>query len=81
MTACRLVIHGRVQGVCYRDWTVGKARELGVAGWVRNCDDGTVAAHVEGDEEAVRRMVERMRQGPPAARVERIEVANAPTKA
>jgi acylphosphatase len=62
-----------VQGVFYRNWTVAAARRLGVAGWVRNCGDGSVAAHVQGDAATVRRMVELMRAGPPAAQVERIE--------
>lgn len=73
MIALRLKIHGRVQGVFYRDWTIGHARELGLAGWVRNEADGTVAAHLEGADEAVEDMVARMHQGPPHARVERVE--------
>lgn len=73
MTATSVTVHGRVQGVFYRDWTVETASALGLAGWVRNETDGTVAAHVEGEAEAVRRMVDLMRMGPPAARVERIE--------
>ena len=72
MIARRLTIHGRVQGVFYRDWTVEKARSLGLAGWVRNQAGGTVAAHLEGPEDAVRAMVEAMREGPSSARVERI---------
>jgi len=62
-----------VQGVFYRDWTVRNARELGLTGWVRNCDDCTVEALLQGDDAAVRRMAERMREGPAAARVERID--------
>ena len=73
MIALRLIVHGRVQGVFYRDWTVMNARRLGLGGWVRNRPDGTVEALVQGDEAEVRRMVGLMRQGPPAARVERIE--------
>ena len=73
--ARRLAIHGRVQGVFYRDWTVKNARELGLTGWVRNERDGSVAAHVEGAGQLVERMIERMRTGPPAAKVERIEVS------
>jgi acylphosphatase len=73
MTALRLTIHGRVQGVFYRDWTVRTARELGLAGWVRNEADGSVAAHLEGDAGAVEAMVERMRDGPPRAAPTRIE--------
>ena len=73
MIARCLTVHGRVQGVFYRHWTVDTARRLGLAGWVRNCPDGSVAAHVEGEEPAVRRMIELMRSGPPAAMVERMD--------
>ncbi|MXP09101.1 acylphosphatase [Pseudoblastomonas halimionae] len=73
MTARHLIIYGRVQGVFYRDWTVETARSLGVCGWVRNLPDGTVEAQVEGEREAVERMIAAMEDGPPRARVERIE--------
>jgi acylphosphatase len=73
MIALRLTVHGRVQAVFYRNWTIAAARQLGLTGWVRNCGDGTVAALVQGDEAAVRRMVAAMHQGPPKAVVERIE--------
>ena len=73
MTARHLVVHGRVQGVFFRDWTVETARSLGVSGWVRNRSDGTVEAQLEGEDEAVQRMVAAMHGGPPRARVERIE--------
>ena len=72
-TALRVTVHGRVQGVFYRNWTVDNARELGLTGWVRNEADGTVSALLQGDAATVRQMVERMRDGPPAARVERID--------
>jgi len=71
--ALRLIVHGRVQGVFYRDWTARNARELGLAGWVRNRPDGTVEALLQGEEAGVRRMVELMRSGPPRAQVERID--------
>ncbi|MEQ8410865.1 MAG: acylphosphatase [Erythrobacter sp.] len=71
--ATRLILHGRVQGVFYRDWTVSTARGLGLAGWVRNLPDGTVEAHLEGEAETVEAMIGRMQDGPPRARVERIE--------
>ncbi len=73
MIALRLTVYGRVQGVFYRNWTVRTARQLRLAGWVRNCSDGTVAAHVEGDEAAVHQMIALMRSGPPDAVVERID--------
>ncbi len=73
-TTKRLRIHGEVQGVFYRAWSAEAARSLGLSGWVRNRSDGTVEMLLHGEEGAVRTMIERCRQGPPAARVERIEV-------
>jgi len=67
-------IHGRVQGVFYRAWTEKTARSLGLAGWVRNRRDGTVEALFRGPREAVEEMLKRAYDGPPAARVARIEV-------
>ena len=57
-------LSGHVQGVFYRVWAQGQARELGVSGWIRNRPDGSVEAHLAGDESAVTRMIERMRRGP-----------------
>ncbi len=72
---------GRVQGVFYRAWAQGHARELGVSGWIRNCPDGSVEAHLTGDEHAVERMVERMRRGPSNARVDEITVEDSAPEA
>ena len=77
MTPTHLIIHGRVQGVFYRDWTVKTARRLGIVGWVRNLPDGTVEAHLEGTSDAVEDMVAAMQDGPPAARVDIIECSDA----
>ena len=74
MTSRHLVVHGRVQGVFYRDWTVRTARSLGVSGWVRNLPDGTVEALVEGELLSVEQMIEAMRGGPPRASVSSIDV-------
>jgi acylphosphatase len=71
----RLRIHGRVQGVFYRGWSVETARALGVRGWVRNRRDGSVEMLVQGGAEQVEAMIARCREGPPAARVERVEIA------
>jgi acylphosphatase len=73
-TARILVVHGLVQGVFFRDSTRRQALAHGVVGWVRNEPDGTVRAHVEGDPEAVERLVDWARQGPPHAVVERLDV-------
>ena len=78
--ATHLIVHGRVQGVFYRDWTVSTAQELNVGGWVRNLPDGTVEAHLEGERDAVETMIDMMQEGPPAAKVERIERTKAETQ-
>jgi acylphosphatase len=72
----RVVVHGRVQGVFFRDTCRREARAAGLAGWVRNRPDGTVEAVFEGPDEAVRRMVEWCRTGPRYADVDRIDVAD-----
>jgi len=69
----RVVVHGRVQGVWFRGATAERAREIGVAGWVRNRADGTVEAVIEGAPGAVETLVRFVHRGPPAARVERVE--------
>ena len=74
MSGCRVRIYGRVQGVGFRDWAMGRARALGVRGWVRNRRDGSVELVAYGDDEAVEALTAECRTGPPAARVERIEV-------
>lgn len=67
-------VKGRVQGVFYRAWLSKEAERLGVTGWVRNCPDGHVEAHVEGDPAAVEQIVERLRQGPPSAAVDDVRL-------
>lgn len=74
MIARTLVIRGRVQGVGYRDAMADAARGEGLAGFVRNAHDGSVEAHLQGDDEAVARMVSWASQGPPLARVDRVLV-------
>ena len=72
--AVRAVVSGKVQGVFFRDETVSRADRLGVLGWVRNADDGTVRVHVEGPVAAVDGLIDFLEEGPPAAHVERVEV-------
>ena len=64
-----LVIHGRVQGVYFRESMRQRARQLGVTGWVRNRTNGTVEAMVQADAEAVAAIIEWARRGPGAANV------------
>jgi acylphosphatase len=65
----RLAIRGRVQGVWFREATRIEAQRLGVSGWVKNCQDGSVEAVLEGSEGSVREMESWCHHGPPAARV------------
>ena len=74
----RVVIHGRVQGVFFRDSMRREASSRGVAGWVANRPDGTVEAVLEGAPEAVRALVAFCRRGPRAANVERVEEREEP---
>jgi acylphosphatase len=69
----RLVIHGRVQGVFFRDTLRTLAARNGVAGWARNTAEGSVEAVLEGDENAVERLIAFARKGPEGARVEHVE--------
>ena len=68
-----VVVHGRVQGVFFRDSTRRRASQLGVAGWVCNRSDGAVEAVFEGSPDAVSSMVDWARQGPRGADVERVD--------
>jgi acylphosphatase len=63
-----------VQGVFFRVETRDRARSLGLAGWVRNCPDGTVEAVFEGESERVRSMVDWCRRGPSGASVDGVDV-------
>jgi acylphosphatase len=78
MTVARHVrVTGHVQGVLYRAWAQGQARELAISGWIRNCPDGSVEAHLQGEEDDVSRMIDRMRSGPSNARVDDVDVEQA----
>ncbi len=72
--AVRVTVRGRVQGVGFRQATVRRAHGLGVLGWVRNQEDGTVLVHAEGAEETVGALVEWLGEGPRGTVVERVEV-------
>lgn len=76
---CRLVrVHGRVQGVGFREACVQQAQRLAVTGWVRNRRDGSVEALLLGTPEALARLQAWLHHGPPLARVERIDCTPQP---
>lgn len=78
--AIRASIRGRVQGVNFRARTRETALELGLSGWVRNEDDGSVAVHAEGDAASVSRLVEFLRRGPRGAQVDDAEIREVPVE-
>ncbi|MBX9947871.1 MAG: acylphosphatase [Candidatus Obscuribacterales bacterium] len=69
----KLKIHGRVQGVFFRQSTREKARELGLSGWVKNMPDGTVEALATGPENVVNELIAWCQHGPAYARVEKVD--------
>jgi len=72
--ARRLIVSGRVQGVGFRFFAERAARELSVAGWVRNLPNGAVESVAEGEEHAIARYVERLREGPRLGSVTELRV-------
>ena len=81
MIGRHLRITGRVQGVGYRYWFLGRAEALGLTGWVRNRVDGSVEALVQGAEDAVVQIVADAGSGPPAARVDHVAATEQPVDA
>lgn len=69
------VVHGRVQGVGFRVHVARRARELGLRGWVANEPGGRVRCVAEGSPDDLRRLLERLRSGPPGAVVDRVDEA------
>jgi acylphosphatase len=83
MTTISVIVRitGRAQGVFYRGWTLEQAERRGLAGWVRNDTDGSVAALLAGPEDVVADMIEALWQGPPSAQVANVETrATEPTE-
>jgi len=74
MTSRRFVISGRVQGVGFRYFVQAVAVRESIRGWVRNLDDGRVETAAAGEAGAMERFERAIRQGPPAARVDRVDV-------
>lgn len=76
--ARRIRVHGRVQGVWFRDWTIERATALRLDGWVRNRIDGTVEVLARGPADAVEALIAACHQGSPGARVDLVEVEETP---
>jgi len=75
-----IIVSGRVQGVFFRAETESAAKALRLAGWVRNLEDGSVEVLIEGEDTQVDKMIAWCRTGPPAARVDRVDVIEEPYK-
>jgi acylphosphatase len=73
--AVHLFVHGRVQGVFFRAGTQKAAEGLGLAGWVKNCPDGSVEIHAEGNKKQLEELIAWCRQGPPMASVSNIDLS------
>ena len=73
MKRLRIHVSGKVQGVFYRASTQAKAKELGLNGWVKNAEDGSVLIEAEGEELKLDKLVDWCRQGPSAAQVNAVE--------
>ncbi|MET0634733.1 MAG: acylphosphatase [Chitinophagaceae bacterium] len=78
MKTIAIVIRGKVQGVFYRKTAKDKARELGLTGWVRNEDDGSVRIEVSGEEKNLEQLVKWCAEGPPRAVVTEVQVTDLP---
>ena len=74
MNSVGLEIFGKVQGVYFRLSTQKKAKELDLVGWVKNRSDGSVAAFAQGEEATLKKLIAWCHQGPPFARVERVDI-------
>lgn len=75
------LIEGRVQGVGFRFFAQARARREAIEGWVRNTPDGRVEIEAQGDTEAMMRFERSVREGPPGAFVEQVEVTEMPASA
>jgi acylphosphatase len=73
-TRLRMIVSGRVQGVFFRAATAEQARALGIVGYARNRDDGTVEIVAEGDRKALEKLAAFARRGPTSARVEDVRI-------
>ncbi|MBL7166844.1 MAG: acylphosphatase [Dehalococcoidales bacterium] len=73
--ALHAIVHGRVQGVYFRTFVVRRGAELGLTGYARNLPDGTVEVRAEGETGQLQKLLDHLKTGPPAARVEKVDTA------
>jgi len=74
MKRCNIYVSGRVQGVFFRAFIKENADMLGLSGFVKNLDDGRVEVIVEGSEDKIEQLIEKIKQGPPRAKVDDVSV-------
>ena len=74
LMSVHLVVSGRVQGVWFRAGTREQALQRGLCGWVKNCSNGTVEIHAEGEKEALEHFIDWCRKGPPGALVTALDI-------
>ena len=72
--AVHIIARGRVQGVYFRASTRERGLELGLTGWVKNCSDGSVEIHAEGNNSDLEKFIVWCRQGPDAASVTSLDI-------
>ncbi len=76
LASVRAIVYGYVQGVLFRDFTLRRARELGLVGYVRNLPNWTtVEVQAEGEREKLEKLIEQLKVGPPRAEVEKVEAS------
>ena len=73
LAVVQATVHGHVQGVFFRAFVLRRAKELGVTGYVRNQPGGIVEVHAEGEHSQLKRLLDHLHTGPPAARVVKVE--------
>lgn len=81
MSAVRVIVEGRVQGVGYRAFVVDAAEARGLKGWVRNLRDGSVEMVLSGGEADIESMIAACRKGPRFASVAKVETSSVPDEA
>ncbi len=72
LASLQAIVYGHVQGVFFRAFASGQARELGLTGYVRNLPRGSVEVKAEGERSRLEELIDRLKTGPPGARVEKV---------